>query len=265
MTHSVRILLLSRKNYPVFVSLDRSNPGFFSSNLATCSCSLTPTETCCKDQIQSASTRVSSLTSTCPFTWDGFACFRDTSAGSIAQVACPTYIYSRDTTAVGTKACMANGSWWRSSVNGKEWTDYSLCVNIDGYRALYYAGVSLNVVSLVCLLPACFIFLSFKQLLKQHRIRIHLNLFLSFILTNGSWLCWDTMVYRDRLENMQDDTAFMYTEPEEKEKEEEYEENEKYVELDGVRDGANEEDDERKKEEQKGSESKRVNEEDKER
>ena len=49
-----------------------------------------------------------------------------------------------------------------------------------------------------------------RQLLKQHRIRIHVNLFLTFILTNASWLWWDYRVFRDRLESSQD-SAFMHS------------------------------------------------------
>ncbi|KAI8777332.1 calcitonin receptor, partial [Biomphalaria glabrata] len=39
------------------------------------------------------------------------------------------------------------------------------------------------------------------QLRKQHRIHIHLNLFVSFTLTNCVWLTWDHLIFKDRLEN----------------------------------------------------------------
>ncbi|KAK3761040.1 hypothetical protein RRG08_022446 [Elysia crispata] len=115
------------------------------------------------------------------------------------------------TSAEGRKICLANGTWWRSSSNGMEWTDYSACVDIQGFRYLYYTGVTGNVISLVCLIPACVIFLYFKQLLKQHRIRIHLNLMMTFVLTNASWLWWEDRVFRDRLENSHEETAFMHS------------------------------------------------------
>nr|KAG5707631.1 hypothetical protein BaRGS_031013 [Batillaria attramentaria] len=75
-----------------------------------------------------------------------------------------------------------------------------------GFHVLYVAGVVCNAISLLFLIPACGIFLYYRSLRKQHRIRIHLNLFLSFLLTNGSLLLWEILVYRDRLLNAASDT-----------------------------------------------------------
>uniref|UniRef100_A0A6P6YEL1 Calcitonin gene-related peptide type 1 receptor-like n=1 Tax=Dermatophagoides pteronyssinus TaxID=6956 RepID=A0A6P6YEL1_DERPT len=58
---------------------------------------------------------------------------------------------------------------------------------------LYIVGYS---ISLVALLISITIFISFKTLSSQTRIRIHKNLFLSFIINNSMWIIW-YLVIRD--------------------------------------------------------------------
>ncbi|KAH9510315.1 hypothetical protein Btru_042745, partial [Bulinus truncatus] len=161
---------------------------------------------CCNNQVKptSFSSFLSNKLSMCPMTWDGYACFPATPAGKVAEVKCPGYISEKTTDGVATKHCMENGIWRRKGPMELEWTDYTKCVNIEVYYLQYYIGMSCSVGSLVCLVPACVIFLSIKQLRKQHRIHIHLNLFASFALTNCVWLTWDHLIYKDRLENPRD-------------------------------------------------------------
>ncbi|XP_059160087.1 calcitonin gene-related peptide type 1 receptor-like [Physella acuta] len=155
---------------------------------------------CCEQQVNHPLTLPGS-SKLCPMTWDGFACFHPTPAGHTARVFCPWYIAERTLDDIAEKTCTENGTWWREPGDGQEWTDYTNCVSLERYRILYLAGVSCNICSIVCLLPGCAIFLTFRQLRNQHRIRIHLNLFVSFTLTNAVSICWDHVIFRDRLEN----------------------------------------------------------------
>ncbi|CAG5136878.1 unnamed protein product, partial [Candidula unifasciata] len=168
---------------------------------------------CCSSQAQSVNkTRygISKADPTyCPRTWDGFGCFQETAPGETATISCPAYFDENAEHGIVEKRCTENGTWATHPVNGNEWTDYSLCVSLKGYRILYYVCVVCHAISLMCLIPTCIIFIAFRQLRKQHRIRIHINLCVSFILTSSAWLGWDHLIYRDRLENSKDD-AIMY-------------------------------------------------------
>lgn len=45
-----------------------------------------------------------------------------------------------------------------------------------------------------------------RKLRSQHRIQIHLHLFISFIVTNIVWILWQNLIYNDRLHNQDRDT-----------------------------------------------------------
>ena len=47
---------------------------------------------------------------------------------------------------------------------------------------------------------------NFRQLRTQKRIKLHLCLFLSFIITSFVTILWDFIVYLNRLENDREDT-----------------------------------------------------------
>ncbi|XP_076460867.1 calcitonin gene-related peptide type 1 receptor-like isoform X2 [Babylonia areolata] len=137
----------------------------------------------------------------CPRTWDGFGCFKDTAAGLTASIGCPSYILHSNPSALAYKQCTENGTWWRNSATLQEWTDYTGCVHMEAFRTLYYVSVTCNVFSLLLLLPACLVFLSYRKLREQQRIQIHVHLFLSFVLTSVVMVLWENLVYSDRLHN----------------------------------------------------------------
>ncbi|XP_076461694.1 calcitonin gene-related peptide type 1 receptor-like [Babylonia areolata] len=137
----------------------------------------------------------------CPQTWDGFSCVDDTPAGVTASVSCPPYLEQSHASERGYRMCTENGTWWTNPTSGHEWTDYTACVPMQDFHVLYVLGTVCNSLSILLLLPACIIFLAYRALRKQHRIRIHGNLFLSFLLTNTSLLVWEHVVHRDRLLN----------------------------------------------------------------
>ncbi|XP_041366713.1 calcitonin gene-related peptide type 1 receptor-like [Gigantopelta aegis] len=136
----------------------------------------------------------------CPRTWDGFGCFKDTRRSGVAVINCPTYIEHSNPAADATKICTENATWFRDPASKQEWTDYTNCVLMQNFMTLYKVGVACNAISLILLLPSCVIFMAFRQLRVQHRIQLHTCLFASFIFTNGVMICWDSLVYKDRLE-----------------------------------------------------------------
>ncbi|XP_060066020.1 calcitonin gene-related peptide type 1 receptor-like [Ylistrum balloti] len=138
---------------------------------------------------------------TCPSTWDGFGCFEETDAGQTAVINCPEFIEYGFVSDYATKKCTENATWWREQLHFREWTDYTPCLKIKVYKSVVYIGITCCSLSIALLVPAITIFLSIKQLRSQQRIRLHLCLFLSFMLTSVFTLFWDLFVYSDLLSN----------------------------------------------------------------
>ncbi|XP_052812035.1 calcitonin gene-related peptide type 1 receptor-like [Mya arenaria] len=155
-------------------------------------------DTCCTRQ---RSISPDSRLGHCPRTWDGWSCFDDTSPGKCVRLSCPSYVQYGSLKGHVEKECTENGSWALHPETGKEWTDYSKCVNIKGFKGVVYASVGASVFSLVFLLPATLILMAYRQLRSQQRIRLHVCLFMSFILTGLLSLLWELLVYNDRVEN----------------------------------------------------------------
>ncbi|KAL5007022.1 hypothetical protein ScPMuIL_015828 [Solemya velum] len=164
---------------------------------------------CCERQIETRNTSNDQLV--CPRTWDGYGCFDDTPVGTNAEILCPSYIEQSQPTATAYKYCTSNGTWWRNPNTDKEWTDYTTCVvQIENLRSVVYVGLACKIFSLILLVPACCVFLSIRQLRNQQRIKLHLGLFFSLVLTVFISLLWDMVVYRDRLDQPDDHSTIMY-------------------------------------------------------
>lgn len=75
----------------------------------------------------------------CPPTWDGFSCWPETSANSIAEHYCPPHVYFFEfmPNCFGrvTKQCHSNGSWYIR--NDHEWSDYGKCQVITVSTSIY--------------------------------------------------------------------------------------------------------------------------------
>ncbi|XP_069114723.1 calcitonin gene-related peptide type 1 receptor-like [Argopecten irradians] len=138
---------------------------------------------------------------TCPSTWDGFGCFGETTAGQRAVISCPGFIEYGFASDYATKECTENATWWREQQHNREWTDYTPCLKIKVYKSVVYVGLACCSISIILLIPAIIIFLSIKQLRSQQRIRLHLCLFMSFLLTSVFTLLWDMTVYSDLLDH----------------------------------------------------------------
>nr|AWT50662.1 neuropeptide receptor [Diaphorina citri] len=128
----------------------------------------------------------------CSGTFDGWACWPNTPAGSRAFVPCPYFITGFDPSRFGHKDCTENGTWYRHPVSGKVWSNYSDCINLEDLEmrqkvnSIYETGY---VVSLIALISSLVILSYFKSL-RCPRITVHKNLFTSFSINNFLWLLW---------------------------------------------------------------------------
>ncbi|XP_074477010.1 glucagon receptor-like [Sebastes fasciatus] len=143
----------------------------------------------------------------CNRTFDRYACWPDTPAGSMVNISCPFYLpwYDKVSRGVVRRLCGPDGLWERED-NGQVWRDKSQCEEekevksqelwfkqlMVSFRMLYTVGYSLSLFTLV---TALIILLSFRKL-HCTRNYIHANLFLSLILRAVSVIIKDTMLER---------------------------------------------------------------------
>ncbi|XP_034415190.1 LOW QUALITY PROTEIN: glucagon receptor-like [Cyclopterus lumpus] len=143
----------------------------------------------------------------CNRTFDRYACWPDTNAGSVVNISCPFYLpwYDQVLQGVVRRLCGSDGLWERDD-NGQVWRDMTQCEEekevksqelwfkqlMVSFRMLYTAGYSLSLFTLV---TALIILLSFRKL-HCTRNYIHVNLFMSLILRAVSVIIKDTMLER---------------------------------------------------------------------
>ncbi|XP_042254106.1 glucagon receptor-like [Thunnus albacares] len=143
----------------------------------------------------------------CNRSFDRYACWPDTPAGSMVNISCPFYLpwYYKVSHGVVRRRCGTDGFWVRDD-SGQVWRDMTQCEEEEevtsqelwfkqlmvSFRMLYTVGYSL---SLFMLIMAVIILLSFRKL-HCTRNYIHANLFLSFILRAVSVIVKDTMLER---------------------------------------------------------------------
>ncbi|BFZ01700.1 hypothetical protein BsWGS_04739 [Bradybaena similaris] len=152
---------------------------------------------CCQRQIRGEIN--SSAVDACPGTWDGYACWPQTSVGQQPSIYCPAFVPLARTDRQAYKTCTVNATWFVNPKSNKEWTDYSDCFTKDHYYRLYHAILGCDVITVILLIPACIIFLYYRPLRQQHRIRLHLCLMASSFLTTVCSLLWEHLLLREIL------------------------------------------------------------------
>ncbi|ODM94072.1 Calcitonin-like peptide type 1 receptor [Orchesella cincta] len=99
----------------------------------------------------------------------------------------------------GFKECLNDGTWFRHPDSNLVWSNYTTCINLDDFQwklfinRLYEAGYLISVLALVLSL---IIFCTFKCL-ECTRVKIHRNLFASFIIDNLLWVAWYRFIIAD--------------------------------------------------------------------
>ncbi|XP_066302119.1 calcitonin gene-related peptide type 1 receptor-like isoform X1 [Branchiostoma lanceolatum] len=137
----------------------------------------------------------------CNRTWDGWGCWGDTPAGTVAELNCPDFFPDFDTSLRASKTCMRDGSWYRHPESNRSWSDYTICnantrQHQQRHLSLLYITLAGYGLSLIALVVSLGIFFYFKSL-SCPRITIHKNLFFAFILNSILWIIWFTVVVPD--------------------------------------------------------------------
>lgn len=153
---------------------------------------------CCDKQLKE---NINLINNTCQTTWDGYACWDGGTAGKSSYLNCPTYLRFSIPTRMAVKTCWENGTWLTKE--GFEWTDYTSCLSYKDIRVTIFISVGCQLASLILLVPSLVVFITYKFLRRQHRIRIHINFFISFIMSNVFGILWNMLVTYDKLTNPQ--------------------------------------------------------------
>ncbi|XP_022307268.2 calcitonin gene-related peptide type 1 receptor-like isoform X2 [Crassostrea virginica] len=148
-------------------------------------------ERCCQRQL---ATEKKGTNSSCGRIWDGWLCWDDAGPGTQSYGSCPLFMPYFTPSRQAVRTCQANGQWIQR-------TDYNPCLKKDELETTIFIGLGCSIASLVALLPAVLVFLRFKSLRKQHRIRLHINLFLSFVLKELMGILWDMLVTYDKVQS----------------------------------------------------------------
>ncbi|KAG8186923.1 hypothetical protein JTE90_000396 [Oedothorax gibbosus] len=139
----------------------------------------------------------------CPRTWDGWQCWDDTPAGETASSPCQEHVYFRSEPSTcpkfAEKKCWDNGTWYMNEWRN-EWSNYSGCGRVDRMRRLQTFHIATYAVSIFFLLPALFIFTTYKQL-QVHRIAMHRNLFAALLVNATLVITFKAVVILDELDN----------------------------------------------------------------
>ncbi|XP_058061171.1 calcitonin gene-related peptide type 1 receptor [Anopheles bellator] len=135
----------------------------------------------------------------CPRRFDGWSCWEPTVAGTVAENFCPNFILGFDSGRLAHRTCNENGSWFVHPQSGREWSNYTNCIDTDDMqlrRLVNEIYISGYMVSFLTLIISLCIFHSFRTL-KCTRIRIHINLFTSLALSCLFWIVWYKFVVED--------------------------------------------------------------------
>lgn len=130
----------------------------------------------------------------CNRTWDGWLCWGDVPAGEVSTQRCPNYYQDFDPNEKVTKICQSDGNWFQHPESNRTWTNYTLCIahmseKVKTALSLYFLTIIGHGLSIVSLLISLGIFFYFKSLNCQ-RIKLHKNLFFSFVFNSVITLIW---------------------------------------------------------------------------
>ena len=95
-----------------------------------------------------------------------------------------------------SRDCQEDGTWWTHPSSNRTWSNYTTCLDHDDFdfrsNVLLLGDVG-NCLSLVFLLLALVIF-TYNRSLHCGRNTVHINMFISIICSNISWLLWNHVV-----------------------------------------------------------------------
>uniref|UniRef100_A0A3B4XJI6 Glucagon receptor-like n=1 Tax=Seriola lalandi dorsalis TaxID=1841481 RepID=A0A3B4XJI6_SERLL len=139
----------------------------------------------------------------CNRTFDRYACWPDTPAGSMVNISCPFYLpwYDKVSHGVVRRRCGSDGLW-EGENSGQVWRDMTQCEEEKEVTSQEVRQPKCHpargFICCSCDSSFCVAFTALLKLGKLHCTRnfIHANLFLSFILRAVSVIVKDTMLER---------------------------------------------------------------------
>ncbi|XP_023223411.1 calcitonin gene-related peptide type 1 receptor-like isoform X1 [Centruroides sculpturatus] len=148
----------------------------------------------------------------CPRTWDGWQCWPDTQAGTIAIAPCARHIYFKSEQPAcprfAMKECWPNGTWYVNDEYNNEWTNYGNCGRVAEVRRLLYFHIVTYAISIIFLIPALIIFTMYKQL-QVHRITMHKHLFASLLLNGIFVILFKSIVMLNELNTTSEENTIL--------------------------------------------------------
>ncbi|XP_050309607.1 calcitonin gene-related peptide type 1 receptor-like [Anthonomus grandis grandis] len=132
----------------------------------------------------------------CPEINDTILCWPETPPGTLANKTCPNYLEGEAVVGFAYKLCRENGTWY---VNEKNitWTNYEDCrfpdEILEFYKCINFLYIIGYAISSLALLVSLVVFFSFR-ILKCTRIKIHIQLFISFLINSLLSIIWYTEV-----------------------------------------------------------------------
>ncbi|ENN77434.1 hypothetical protein HUJ04_002708 [Dendroctonus ponderosae] len=129
----------------------------------------------------------------CPEIFDKILCWPETPPGITANQSCPNYDKDLQATHLAYKECLPNGTWYVNEEN-ITWTNYQFCTvssdaDLEFYKFINFLYSVGYTISSIALLVSLVIFFSFRSL-RCTRIRIHVQLFISFLFYNILAIIW---------------------------------------------------------------------------
>ncbi|XP_076360738.1 parathyroid hormone/parathyroid hormone-related peptide receptor-like isoform X2 [Tachypleus tridentatus] len=150
----------------------------------------------------------------CPMIWDGAICWPYTPAGTLHEISCPSYVHGFNTEAFASKLCTNDGTWWLKKEFNQTWTNFSMCVthfvdqqgetedlelnvysngffepHISTIKLISKVGYTISFSALV----VAFLILAFLRKIRCPRNKLHMQLFLSFIMRALMFLLKDSL------------------------------------------------------------------------
>ncbi|XP_061180321.1 calcitonin gene-related peptide type 1 receptor-like [Saccostrea echinata] len=134
------------------------------------------------------------VNNTCGRIWDGWSCWNNASPGTKNYVTCPLFMpyFSHSRSAV--KTCTSKGEWVKR-------TDYSHCVDKQGIETSLFLGLGCSIASVLFLVPAVCIFIRYRALSRQNRVRVHMNFFMALIIQEVVSGLWDILITYDKVKS----------------------------------------------------------------
>ncbi|XP_075971696.1 uncharacterized protein LOC142973647 [Anticarsia gemmatalis] len=132
----------------------------------------------------------------CEATFDGWTCWQESEAGTLASEVCSDFAYSNTGPSChhfSNKQCFENGTWELQ-------TDYSTCSITPRLLRRYRFYIAVLSFSIASCMPAVFIFFFYKRL-RITRVILHRNLLIAIIIRNILVIISRSEVYIDELTN----------------------------------------------------------------